>query len=88
MPADVFGIRDRGRLTPGLAADIVVFDPATISDHAPEIRHDLPDGGPRLVQRASGIVWSFVNGRAAISDGRLPESPEGPPPGRVLRPVE
>lgn len=88
MPADVFGIRDRGRLTPGLAADIVVFDPATISDHAPELRHDLPDGGPRLVQRASGIVWSFVNGRAVISDGRLPESPEGPPPGRVLRPID
>ncbi|MBI4611129.1 MAG: amidohydrolase family protein [Candidatus Rokubacteria bacterium] len=85
MPADVFGIRDRGRLAPGLAADIVVFDPDAIADHEPELVYDLPDGGPRLVQRASGIRWSFVNGRALIRDGRL-ISPEGPGPGRVLRP--
>jgi len=87
MPADIFGIRDRGRLAPGQAADVVVFDPATITDHPPELVHDLPDGGPRLVQRASGIVWSFVNGRAVIREGRLPASPAGPPAGRVLRPV-
>jgi N-acyl-D-aspartate/D-glutamate deacylase len=87
MPADLFGLADRGRLRPGLAADVVVFDPATIAAHEPELVSDLPDGGPRLVQRATGIVWSFVNGRAAISEGRLPESPAGPPPGRVLRPA-
>jgi N-acyl-D-amino-acid deacylase len=87
MPADLFGLPDRGRLAPGLAADLVVFDPATIADHPPELVHDLPDGGPRLVQRASGIAWSFVNGQAVIREGRLPASPAGPPPGRVLRPV-
>jgi N-acyl-D-aspartate/D-glutamate deacylase len=87
MPADLFGLADRGRLGPGLAADLVVFDPATITDHPPELVSDLPDGGPRLVQRASGIAWSFVNGRAVISEGRLPASPAGPPPGRVLRPA-
>lgn len=86
MPADLFGIPDRGRLAPGRAADIVVFDPATITDHEPELVYDLPDGGPRLVQRASGIHWSFVNGRAVIREGRLPASPEGSGPGRVLRP--
>ena len=85
MPADIFGLPDRGRLAPGRAADIVVFDPATITDHPPEMVHDLPDGGARLVQRASGIAWSFVNGRAVIREGRLPASPGGPPPGRVLR---
>ncbi len=85
MPADVFGIADRGRLAPGLAADVVVFDPATIGDHPPELVHDLPDGGPRLVQRASGIVWSLVNGRPVIREGRLPGAAEGPGPGRVLR---
>jgi N-acyl-D-amino-acid deacylase len=85
MPADLFGIGDRGRLRAGLAADVVVFDPATIGSHEPELVHDLPDGGPRLVQRASGIVWSFVNGRPVIQEGRVPESPDGPPPGRVLR---
>ena len=47
MPADLFGLRDRGRLRPGLAADITVFDPDTIADHEPELVHDLPGGGPR-----------------------------------------
>ncbi|HEV8673883.1 MAG TPA: amidohydrolase family protein [Methylomirabilota bacterium] len=87
VPAALFGFPDRGRLAPGLAADVVVFDPATIADHPPELVHDLPDGGPRLVQRASGIVWSFVNGRPVIENGRLPDSADGPGPGRVLRPV-
>ncbi|HKC08832.1 MAG TPA: amidohydrolase family protein [Methylomirabilota bacterium] len=85
MPADLFGLRDRGRLQPGLAADITVFDPDTIADHEPELVHDLPGGGPRLVQRASGIKWSFVNGQAVIEDGRLPEPAGTRGPGRLLR---
>ena len=45
-PADFFGIRDRGRLQPGLAADIAIFDPATVgSVGRPERRYDLPGGG-------------------------------------------
>lgn len=87
MPAELFGLRDRGRLASGLAADVVVFDPETITDHPPELVHDLPDGGPRLVQRASGIAWSFVNGQTVIREGRLPEPPARPGPGRVLRPA-
>jgi N-acyl-D-aspartate/D-glutamate deacylase len=87
MPADVFGFVDRGRLEPGFAADVVVFDAATIAAGEPELIHDLPDGGPRLVQRASGIAWSFVNGRAVIREGTLPERPEGRGPGRVLHPA-
>ena len=85
MPADLFGLRDRGRLQPGLAADITVFDPDTIADHEPELVHDLPGGGPRLVQRASGIRWSFVNGQAVIEDGRLPEPAGARGPGRLVR---
>ncbi len=85
MPAELFGLRDRGRLAPGLAADVTVFDPRTIADHEPELVHDLPGGGPRLVQRASGIVWSFVNGRPVIQEGRMPDRPDGRGPGRVLR---
>jgi N-acyl-D-aspartate/D-glutamate deacylase len=86
MPAEVFGMPDRGRLSPGLAADVTVFDPATVNDHPPELVHDLPGGEPRLVQRASGIVWSLVNGRPVIRDGRLPD-PAEPGPGRVVRPA-
>ncbi|HEY7654675.1 MAG TPA: amidohydrolase family protein [Methylomirabilota bacterium] len=85
MPAEVFGLRDRGRLRAGLAADITVFDPRTIADHEPELVHDLPGGGPRLVQRASGIAWSFVNGLPVVEEGRMPEAPPGRGPGRVLR---
>jgi len=87
MPADVFGFSDRGRLRPGLAADLVVFDAETIAAGEPELIHDLPDGGPRLVQRAHGIAWSFVNGGAVIRNGKLPESPETRGSGRVLRPA-
>jgi N-acyl-D-aspartate/D-glutamate deacylase len=84
-PAEIFGIPDRGRLAPGLAADITVFDPRTIACHEEEIVHDMPDGGPRYVARSSGIQWSFVNGRSVIRDGKLPE-PEGVSgAGRVIR---
>ena len=85
MPADLFGLRDRGRLTPGLAADITIFDPDTIADHEPELVRDLPGGGPRLIARASGIRWSFVNGQSVIEDGRLPEPAGTRGPGRLLR---
>jgi N-acyl-D-aspartate/D-glutamate deacylase len=88
MPADVFGFADRGRLRPGLAADLVVFDAETIAAGEPELIHDLPDGGPRLVQRARGIAWSFVNGGAVVQDGRMPESSEPRGRGRVLRPAQ
>src|SRR3984893_4926599 len=87
MPADVFGFADRGRLRPRLAGELVIFDAGTIAAGEPELVHDLPDGGPRLVQRASGIAWSFVNGGAVIRDGKLPDSPESRGSGRVLRPV-
>jgi N-acyl-D-aspartate/D-glutamate deacylase len=84
----VFGFADRGRLRPGLAADLVVFDAEIIASGEPELIHDLPDGGPRLVQRARGIAWSFVNGGAVVQDGRMPESPEPRGRGRVLRPAQ
>jgi N-acyl-D-aspartate/D-glutamate deacylase len=84
-PAEIFGIPDRGRLVPGLAADITVFDPRTIACHEEEIVHDMPDGGPRYIARASGIQWSFVNGQPIIRDGRLPEPEAVSGAGRVIR---
>jgi N-acyl-D-aspartate/D-glutamate deacylase len=84
-PAEIFGIPDRGRLAPGLAADVTVFDPGTIACHEEEIVNDMPDGGPRYVARASGIQWSFVNGTPVIREGRLPEAREIAGAGRVVR---
>jgi N-acyl-D-aspartate/D-glutamate deacylase len=81
-PADVFGIRDRGRLQPGLAADLVVFDPGTVgSGTRGERRHDLPGGGKRMVMPARGILHTIVNGTPVLAHGAL----TGDAPGQVLR---
>jgi N-acyl-D-amino-acid deacylase len=81
-PADYFGIRDRGRLLPGLAADITVFDPAGIGSAARmERRYDLPGGAKRMVIRSQGIEHTLVNGVPVWSNGAT----TGRRPGGVLR---
>lgn len=58
-----WGLKDRGLLAPGLAADLVIFDPDHIG-RGPEITvDDLPAAGFRYVRRATGIDAVFVNGR-------------------------
>ncbi len=81
-PAHFFGLADRGVLRPGLAADITVFDFNTVgSPERPEIRHDLPGGGRRLVTQAQGIKYTIVNGQVLYEDQRH----TGVLPGHVLR---
>jgi len=81
-PADLFGIRDRGRLLPGLAADVAIFDPATVgSSNRGERRHDLPGGGKRMVMPSRGIQYTIVNGTITYAHGAL----TGMAAGRVLR---
>jgi N-acyl-D-aspartate/D-glutamate deacylase len=80
-PAEVYGLRDRGTLEPGKAADIVLFDPKTIRMRPTEVVADLPGGQRRLLQRAEGIPLVFVNGQRAVADGQ----PTGTLAGRVLR---
>jgi N-acyl-D-aspartate/D-glutamate deacylase len=81
-PAQFFGIADRGLLRPGLAADITIFDFNTVgSPERPEIRHDLPGGGRRLVTQAEGIKYTIVNGEVLYEDRRH----TGALPGQVLR---
>ncbi|MDR1520986.1 MAG: D-aminoacylase [Planctomycetota bacterium] len=72
-PAEVFGLKDRGRLRKGLAADVVVFDPAVVLDKGTFTE-------PR--QYPDGIRHVFVNGEAAVRQGELME---GTLAGRVLR---
>jgi len=84
-PADIFGFTDRGRIAQGLAADLVVFDPATVGASQLRRVHDLPAGADRLVADATGVDAVVVNGTVLRSGGRDAVDPEGPLPGRVLR---
>jgi N-acyl-D-aspartate/D-glutamate deacylase len=81
-PADFFGIRDRGRLREGLAADLAIFDPATVgSVGRPERCYDLPGGAKRMVMRSKGIEYTLVNGVVTWEKGAL----TGAAAGKVLR---
>ena len=81
-PADFFGIKRRGRLQTGAAADVVVFDENKIaSPQRPTPVKDLPAGGTRLYAKAEGISQVVVNGRILYQDGKH----TGAVPGEVLR---
>ncbi len=81
LPAAVCGISDRGLIREGYAADLVLFDPATVRALPPEMAYDLPAGEPRLTQRSEGIACTVVNGEVLIEDGEH----TGALPGRVIR---
>ena len=76
-PARRFGLRDRGLIRRGQAADIVVLDPDTVGDRATY-------ASPR--EPAVGVEHVFVNGIQVLSGGALTRAPHGMGPGRVLRP--
>ncbi len=81
VPARLYGLRERGRITPGWHADLVMFDPATV-DHGPErTAYDLPAGAPRLVADARGITSVWVAGVEVCRGGQA----TGDMPGTVLR---
>ncbi len=60
--ADLFGITDRGRLQEGLAADLILFDPAAVGSGPRHRVHDLPTGAPRLTVKPVGLHGVWVNG--------------------------
>ena len=65
----LLGIKDRGVLKEGYKADINVIDFENLTLHEPEVLYDLPAGGRRLVQRASGYEYTIVSGQIAFKDG-------------------
>jgi N-acyl-D-aspartate/D-glutamate deacylase len=80
-PALAWGFADRGLVRPGMAADLNIFDPATVGPAVPTLVNDLPGGGQRLEQRSEGFLATLVNGRVTVQDGAL----TGVSPGRLLR---
>ena len=72
LPAGNLGLKDRGRLASGMAADVVLFDPATIADHA---TFEKP------MQFATGVRDVFVNGQQVLANGQ----PTGATPGRFIK---
>jgi N-acyl-D-aspartate/D-glutamate deacylase len=79
--AEAVGLLDRGLLAPGYKADINVIDIDRLSLSAPRMAHDLPAGGRRLLQDATGYLHTFVSGVEASSDG----VDTGNRPGRLVR---
>ena len=82
--AQVFGIRDRGLLREGRAADVVVFDAETVGAGSLQRVYDLPAGADRLISKPLGIDFVIVNGTVLPPPGAA--WPAGQAlPGRLLR---
>ncbi len=80
-PARFYGIRDRGRLTEGWHADVVVFDEESVGSGPIHTRNDLPAGAARLFAEAEGIEHVLVNGTEIVRGKTV----TGASPGTVLR---
>ena len=80
-PARILGLRDRGRLEPGLRADLNVIDLARVREQMPEYVHDFPGGAGRFVQRAVGYRATVCNGEVILEN----DEHTGARAGRVLR---
>ena len=79
--ANLLGIKDRGVLEKGYKADINIIDYEGLILHEPEIINDLPAGGRRLVQKASGYDYTIVSGEVAFIKGEA----TGALNGRLIR---
>ena len=79
--ADFFGMSDRGRLVPGLRADVNIIDFDRLRLHKPELVHDMPAGGRRFVQRVDGYEATLAAGIPIFERGEH----TGAMPGRLVR---
>ena len=79
--ARLYGLNDRGQLVPGMLADINLIDMAALRLGAPWMAFDLPAGGRRLLQRATGYRLTIKNGAVTFRDGTM----TGALPGGLVR---
>ncbi|MBS0517918.1 MAG: amidohydrolase family protein [Proteobacteria bacterium] len=84
QPAKLFGIRDRGLLREGNAADLMLFDPATVARGPKRRAYDLPAGAARLTAGAVGLHGVWVNGTRVADRNGFCADPAARP-GHVLR---
>jgi N-acyl-D-amino-acid deacylase len=76
QPASIFGMTDRGVIREGMAADLLLFDPATVGRGPKRRVFDLPGGAARLTTDGLGVHGVWVNGQqVADSDGLLAQPP-------------
>jgi N-acyl-D-amino-acid deacylase len=74
LPAQLFGMRERGAIRLGYAADLLLFDPATVGRGPKRRVFDLPAGAPRLTTDALGVHGVWVNGQQVADAEGLCES--------------
>ena len=79
--ADFFGLSDRGRLAPGLRADVNLIDFERLQVQKPELVHDMPANGRRFVQKVDGYEATFVAGTQIFERGEH----TGALPGKLVR---
>jgi N-acyl-D-aspartate/D-glutamate deacylase len=79
--SDFFGLSDRGRLAPGMRADVNVIDFKNLTVQKPELVHDMPAGGRRFVQRVEGYETTLVAGTPIFERGEH----TGALPGKLVR---
>ena len=79
--AELYGLRDRGVIAPGMRADLNLIDYDRLTFGPPRMAYDLPGGARRLVQKADGYVATFVNGVQTVDHDEF----TGELPGRLVR---
>jgi N-acyl-D-aspartate/D-glutamate deacylase len=79
--ADFYGFHDRGRLQPGMKADVNVIDFDGLHLHSPKMIFDLPAGGRRLVQQVDGYDMTICSGTPIFEKGEE----TGARPGKLVR---
>jgi N-acyl-D-aspartate/D-glutamate deacylase len=79
--ARYLGLSDRGRIAPGLRADLNLIDPQRLSVGVPKLVRDLPAGGRRFLQKGEGYLGTWVAGVAAQRNGQVSAAR----PGRLVR---
>jgi len=81
IPAELFGLRDRGTIREGNHADLLLFDPETVDTGEVKLVSDLPGGTSRLFADSVGVSRVIVNGATIVVDGVATDAR----PGTVLR---